>query len=100
LNTSIVKQINICIESTIDKLLKGGNNMFNDFDYIDFYDDDLPACDITVEQWDSKTAEEQEEYIKSNNIKVCFTHDITDTLTRGFGEMDFNGFWEYTCKQI
>jgi hypothetical protein len=72
--------------------------MFDNYDDFDY--DDLPACDITVEQWDAMTIEEQEKYIKANNIKVCFTHDISDTLQRGFGQMDFNGFWEYTCKQI
>ena len=73
--------------------------MHNDFEYIDFSDDDLPVCNITVEQWNSMTPEEQEDYIKANNIKICYTHDICDMLQRGFGQMDFNGFWEYTCKQ-
>lgn len=70
------------------------------FDHYDFDDFELPVCNISVEQWDSMTEEEQEEYIKLNYIKVCYTHDISDTLQRGFGNMHDMGYWEYTCKKI
>jgi len=69
--------------------------MFEDdeFDYIFI-------CDIGVKEWNSMLPEQQEEYIITNNIKVCYTHDISDTLSRGFGRLDQWGFWEYQCKQI
>jgi len=42
----------------------------------------------------------QEEYIVVNDIKVVYTHDISDTLSRGFGYLDNWGFWEYQCKHV
>ena len=53
---------------------------------------------VTVEEWDSMTAVQQEKYINTNKIQVCYTHDISDTLQRGFGKLDIYGFWEYQCK--
>jgi len=55
---------------------------------------------ISIEEWDSMTIAEQEEYIKCNNIEIGYSTSIADTLTRGFGKLDWNGFWEYQCKQI
>jgi hypothetical protein len=55
---------------------------------------------IGVEQWDLMTTEEQEYYINENKIEAHYTHNIADILTRGFGKMDFNGFWEYQCKKV
>jgi len=44
--------------------------------------------------------EQQDEYIIANNIKVCYSTDISDTLSRGFGHLDNWEFWEYQCKYI
>jgi len=63
-------------------------------------DDNLPLCDISVEEWNSMSPVQQEEYILTNNIKVVYTHDISDTLSKGFGRLDQWGFWEYQCKNI
>jgi hypothetical protein len=51
----------------------------------DSEEDKLPVYNISVEQWDSMTIEEQENYIINNGIKAVYTHDISDTLKRGFG---------------
>jgi len=67
---------------------------------LDFEDDYLSTCDINVEEWDSMYPEQQEEYIIINNIKVKYSTDISDTLSRGFGHLDQWGFWEYQCKHI
>ena len=69
------------------------------FNFIDFENDYSPVCSISVEEWNSMSLDQQEEYIRNNNIKVTYTHDISDTLSRGFGEMDQFGFWEYQCKK-
>jgi len=61
--------------------------MFDNFNY-----NDLPVYNITVEQWDLMTPEEQEEYIKTNIIKVEYSTDISDTLSKGFGYLDQWGF--------
>jgi hypothetical protein len=72
-----------------------------DFNYIDFETKNtLPVWDISVEQWNVMNSDEQEAYIKDKNIEVHYTHDISDSLSRGFGKMDWNGFWEYQCKII
>jgi hypothetical protein len=80
-------------------LYKEGYIMFQE-DELEFEWDDLPVCNIEVKQWNSMQPEQQEEYIINNNIKVCYSHDISDTLTRGFGHLDQWGFWEYQCKQV
>ena len=54
--------------------------------------------EITVNEWDRLSAQEQAEYIKLNDIIIGYTHDISDTLRLGFGNLDNNGFWEYDCK--
>jgi len=68
-------------------------------DELEFYDDDnIPVCNIGVEEWNLMSPEHQEEYITVNNIEVCYSTDISDTLSRGFGYLDNWGFWEYQCK--
>ena len=67
---------------------------------LEFEWDDLPVCDISVEQWNLMTPEQQEKYIVEDNIKVKYSTDISDTLSRGFGHLDQWGFWEYQCKRI
>lgn len=71
----------------------------DEFDFIDDFDFS-DTFDITVEKWDKLTETQQEEYIKKNNIKPCYTNDISDTLRRGFGELSECGFWEYDCKKV
>jgi len=63
-------------------------------------DDNLPVCDINVEEWNLMSSEQQEKYMVSNNIKICYSTDISDTLSRGFGHLDQWGFWEYQCKEV
>lgn len=29
------------------------------------------------------------------NFKPCFSTNICDELTAGYGKLDFNGFWQY-----
>ena len=53
---------------------------------------------ITIKEWNNLTKEQQEEYIILHNIKIGATTSICDTLEYGFGYLDNNGFWEYTCK--
>jgi len=71
---------------------------------MDFYDldfDDIPEnYNITINQWDLLTIEQQEKYIKDNNIRIKYSTDISGCLTRGFGRLDEWGFWEYQCKQV
>jgi len=69
-------------------------------DELEFDDDNLPVCDISVDEWMFMSPERQEEYIITNNIKICYSTDISDTLSRGFGYLDNWGFWEYQCKHI
>jgi len=64
------------------------------------FDDDLPVYNISVEEWNSMSSEQQEECIIINNIKVKYSTDISDTLSRGFGHLDNWGFWEYQCKYV
>jgi len=71
-------------------------NIFFDESEFDY----TPACDIDTKEWNSMSPEQQEEYIIINNIKVCYSTDISDTLSRGFGYLDNWGFWEYQCKHI
>ncbi len=68
--------------------------------YYNFNNVGFPTYGISVEQWNKLTPYEQEEYIKDNDINVCYTHDISDTLQRGFGKLHDMGYWEYTCKKI
>jgi len=73
--------------------------------YTDFIDNELEFefdddISISVEEWDLMSPEQQEEYIIINNIKVKYSTNISDTLSRGFGRLDQWGFWEYQCKQI
>jgi len=56
---------------------------------------DIPVYNISVEEWNLMSPEQQEEYITTNNIKVKYSTDISDTLSRGFGYLDNWGFWEY-----
>ena len=73
--------------------------MFNYFGLeLDEYD--IPIYNISVDKWNSMLPEQQEEYITTNNIKVKYSTDISDTLSRGFGYLDEWGFWEYQCKYI
>lgn len=71
---------------------------YNDFD--DFDDFDLSVYAINVEQWDTMTPEEQDEYIKVNNIKCIYSTGICGSLTKGFGKLYELGYWEYACKSI
>lgn len=64
------------------------------------FDDDFTVYNISVEKWNSMQSKQQEEYITTNNIKVKYSTDISDTLSRGFGLLDQWGFWEYQCKHI
>ena len=57
---------------------------------------------ITVKEWDALTPEQQTNYVKQNNIQIGYAHSIADQLTKGFGKLDYFGFWEYQfkiCKQ-
>ena len=55
---------------------------------------------ITVEEWNAMSEQQQEEYIEQNNTQIAYTHDISDTLQKGWGNLSDNGFWEFTCKSI
>jgi len=67
---------------------------------LEFDDDNIPCCNINVEEWNSMSPKQQEEYITTHNIKLEYSTDISDTLSRGFGHLDQWGFWEYQCKYI
>lgn len=75
--------------------------MYYDEDY-SYYDDidDEESYGISVKDWDALTPDGQEQYIKDNNIKVCYSTDISDSLSRGFGELSDFGCWEYSCKKV
>ena len=45
---------------------------------------DIPVYNISVEEWNLMSPEQQEEYITTNNIKVKYSTDISDTLSRRF----------------
>lgn len=53
---------------------------------------------ITVKEWDTLTPKQQERYTKRNNIEIGLSTNIADQLTKGFGELDDFGFWEYQFK--
>ena len=55
---------------------------------------------ITVEEWDNMTIDEQEKYLLDNHIQACYSTGIHDGLTKGFGKLDNNGFFEYQCKEV
>ncbi len=55
---------------------------------------------ISIEQWDAMTAEDQDNYITDNAITIGYSSSIADTLTAGFGNLDDMGFWEYQLKSV
>jgi len=70
------------------------------WDHIRKTKENIPACDISVEEWNSMSPEQQDEYIIANDIKVKYSTDISDTLSRGFGYLDNWGFWEYNANMF
>jgi hypothetical protein len=53
-------------------------------------------ADIAPEPYSSFTEYEKE--LLSRPCKCGTSTGIDDTLTRGTGRLDFNGFWEFPCE--
>lgn len=52
---------------------------------------------MTPEVWERMTEEQQRAYVEEKGIKLGCSTGIADETTCGWGELDFNGYWQYPC---
>lgn len=52
---------------------------------------------MTPAVWERMTEEQQRAYVEEKGIKLGCSTGIADETTCGWGELDFNGYWQYPC---